>query len=188
MTTAQMKLVTVCLCLSGMATAGCALQMNGTTQRLAVASAPPGARVFLDGERVGVTPVEVVVRRRDADVVLKLEKDGFRSAEEILRRSPSRWLGLDVPVSVFFGLAGYWVQGVRTENTAHAVAGAVAGASPAILGIATGAAFAFPDRIYAELVPSSGTKLQDPDFASRFLFPATTAGESCEAEAGEVVP
>lgn len=178
----QMRLVAVCL--SGMATAGCALQMNGTTQRLAVASAPPGARVFLDGERVGVTPVEVVVRRRDAEVVLKLEKDGFRSAEKILRRSPSRWLWLDVPMSVFFGWAGYWVQGVRTENTAHAIAGAVAGASPAILGIATGAAFSFPDRIYAELVPSSDAKSQDPDFSSWFLFPATTTGESREAEAG----
>ena len=186
MTTARTRLVTVCL--SGMAAAGCALQMNGTTQRVAVASAPPGARVFLDGERVGVTPMEVVVRRRDADVVLKLEKDGFRPAEQNLRRSPSRWLWLDVPVSVFFGKAGYWVQDVRTENTAHAIAGAVAGASPAILGIATGAAFVFPDRIYAELVPLNDTKLQDPDFASWFLFPATTAGESREAEAGEIVP
>jgi len=42
-----------------LATAGCAtLQTNGSTQRVPVTSAPSGANVFVDGQVVGVTPVE----------------------------------------------------------------------------------------------------------------------------------
>ncbi len=131
---------------------GCACGMNGSTQRIAVTSTPPGARVSIDGTPVGVTPVRVDVRRRDTNTVLKIEKEGFRPYEKTLQRSRSKWLALDIPASVFFGLAGYWVQGVRTTgSTAHAVLGAAAGFSPVLVAFGTGAAFTLPERVDARL-------------------------------------
>ena len=150
------KTSATCLFLSGVMIGGCAYGMNGTTQRITVTSTPPSARVVLNGTPVGVTPVEVVVPRHGSDTVLKIEKDGFRTCEMTLERSASRWLWVDVPLSVFFGWAGYFVQGVRTGSTVQALGGAAVGSSPVLIALATGAAFAVPDRVAATLVRGSG--------------------------------
>ncbi len=143
-------------CLLSITAMGCAYGMNGTTQRIAVTSTPTSAQVVLDGEPVGVTPVNVVVPRRAADTLLQIEKDGFRTYEMTLERSASRWLWVDVPLSVVFGWAGYFVQGARTESTVQALGGAAAGFSPVLVALATGAAFAVPGRVTAVLVRGSG--------------------------------
>ena len=100
--------------------------------------------------------MSVAVPRRAADTVLRIEKDGFRTYEMTLERSVSRWLWVDVPLSVFFGWAGYFMQGVRTESTLQALGGAAAGLSPVLISLATGAAFAVPDRVTAFLVRGNG--------------------------------
>lgn len=45
---------------------GCAVLFRGIDQTIPVDSTPPGAQVMLDGEGVGVTPVEIRVSRRRA--------------------------------------------------------------------------------------------------------------------------
>ena len=47
--------------------AGCATMINGTSQRVEVLSEPPGAEVFVQGERVGTTPAAIVLSRRSAN-------------------------------------------------------------------------------------------------------------------------
>lgn len=127
-------------------TAGCAtLQTNGPTQRVAVTSAPPAAEVFLDGRAVGVTPVEVVVSRRNAEPVIRVEKDGFRPRERRLRRSTSWWLLSDLCAGAFIGWSAMWITG--------RYAGAAAGGVPAALDYVTGAAYRFPSRVKVGLVP-----------------------------------
>ena len=87
-----------------LAATGCAtLQTNGSTQRIPVTSTPPAAEVLLDGQAVGVTPVEVVVSRR-AEHEIRIVKEGWRSSEQMLRRSTSWWLLADVGVGVLISI------------------------------------------------------------------------------------
>ena len=123
------------------------LQTNGSTQRVEVSSTPPAAEVFLDGQAVGVTPVEVVVSRRDPIPAIRIEKDGFRPSEQKLRRSTSWWLLADVGVGVLisiFALAHRQADGVD-PHFGH-TAGVAAGAVPVVLDYLTGAAFRFQPR------------------------------------------
>jgi len=66
--------------------------MNGTTQRVSVTSDPPGARVFLGGEALGVTPTVVTLDRRDPDPGLRLEKDCYRTTVLRVPRRTSQWV------------------------------------------------------------------------------------------------
>ena len=127
-------------------TVSCAtLQTNGPTQRVAVTSTPPAAEVFLDGRAVGITPVEVVVSRRNAEPVIRVEKDGFRPREQRLRRSTSWWLLSDVCSGAFIGYSAAWITG--------RYAGAAAGGVPVALDYVTGAAYKFPSRVRVSLAP-----------------------------------
>ena len=69
------------------AASGCVTLHSGTTQRIRVASTPPDAQVFLDGQLVGATPLDVTVSRRNRRPVLVVEKGGFPRHERRLRRS-----------------------------------------------------------------------------------------------------
>ncbi len=70
----------------------CATVINGSMQRVAVASDPPGAEVYVNGAPAGVTPAFVDVPRRDADLQLRLEKDGYEPTVLAVERSRSGWL------------------------------------------------------------------------------------------------
>ena len=47
------------------AVSGCVTLHSGTTQRIRVASTLPDTQVFLDGQLVGATPLDVTVSRRN---------------------------------------------------------------------------------------------------------------------------
>lgn len=103
----------VCVLLAACAvSSGCATAINGTTQRVAVASNPPGAQVYLHDAPVGVTPAFVDVPRRDPDLQLRLEKEGYEPTVLPLERSRSGWswgnvLFAGVPVNEYG--VGQWV-------------------------------------------------------------------------------
>ena len=93
---------------------GCATFMNGSTQRVAVASEPPGARVFVGDEPAGVTPTFVELERDEDDLVLRFEKDGHRDAVLDVPRRTSTWVyGNLVPLGVPFNEVtwGEWFVG-----------------------------------------------------------------------------
>ena len=102
---------------------GCATFMNGSTQRVAVASEPPGARVFVGDEPVGVTPTFVELERDEGDLVLRFEKDCHRHTVLEVPRRTSTWVyGNLVPLGVPFnevtwgawlGMNLFW-GGIRT--------------------------------------------------------------------------
>lgn len=90
----------------------CATAINGTTQRVAVASDPPGAQVYVNDAPVGVTPAFVDLPRRDRDLELRLEKDGYEPAKLEVERELSGWswgnlLFAGVPINDYG--VGQWV-------------------------------------------------------------------------------
>ena len=83
-------------CVSAAWTCGCATIVHGTRQTVTVTSDPSGAAVtVLSGttvkETAGVTPVQVRLTRRDANLRLRLEKAGCEPFEVQLKRSVSGW-------------------------------------------------------------------------------------------------
>ena len=98
----------------------CATAINGRTQRVAVASDPPGAQVYVNDAPAGVTPAFVDVPRRDPDLELRLEKEGCEPAVLALERSPSGWswgnvLFAGVPINEY--TLGTWVGAMAVGST-----------------------------------------------------------------------
>lgn len=122
---------------------GCATFMNGSTQRVAVASEPPGARVFVGDEPAGVTPTFVELERDEGDLVLRFEKDCHRHTVLEVPRRTSTWVyGNLVPLGVpfnevtwvaWFGANLFW-GGIR-----------------ALVDRGSGSAWAFPSLVRATL-------------------------------------
>ena len=87
------------------ASSGCATVLRGSSTSLVrIHSDPPGARVMVDGEEVGVTPVVAPLSRRRSAYRLRLEKDGCFPAEHELRRSTSPWTIVTAMHAVTSGL------------------------------------------------------------------------------------
>ena len=122
---------------------GCATFMNGSTQRVAVASEPPGARVFVGDDPAGVTPTFVELERDEGDLVLRFEKDRHRDTViEVPRRTSSWVYGNLVPLGFPFNEVtwGPWL-GMNL----------VWGGIRALVDRGTGNAFAFPSLVRATL-------------------------------------
>lgn len=58
---------------------GCGTIVHGTTQRIPIASDPPGARVIANGAQLGTTPCEVELSRKRSHI-LTLTMDGYHPA------------------------------------------------------------------------------------------------------------
>ncbi|MDH4155307.1 MAG: PEGA domain-containing protein [Nitrospira sp.] len=56
---------------------GCSL-FGGSSQNFAVSSDPMGATVRINGQQVGVTPIQYQVSRR-GDLLIEVEKTGYKS-------------------------------------------------------------------------------------------------------------
>ena len=122
---------------------GCATTMNGSTQRVSVASDPPGARVFLGGEALGVTPTVVTLDRRDPDPGLRLEKDCYRTTVLRVPRRTSQWVAGNLlfagaPVNEYTW--GPWLTAMAVYTTVGA-----------LVDRRRGGAFVFPNLVRATL-------------------------------------
>jgi hypothetical protein len=64
---------------------GCATMFTGTSQQVTVSSQPSGARVFVNGNYYGVTPVALMLKtRRDYNIIL--QRDGFQDTTASVAR------------------------------------------------------------------------------------------------------
>jgi hypothetical protein len=84
-------------------TVGCGSIINGTTQQVGISSNPSSARVSVNGELRGSTPVVLDLRRKNTHF-LKLELDGYEPYETTLTRSTSGWLWGNIVVGGLIGL------------------------------------------------------------------------------------
>lgn len=136
----------VCVLLAACAfSSGCATAINGRTQRVAVASDPPGAQVYVNDAPAGVTPAFVDVPRRDPDLKLRLEKEGHEPAVLAPERSRSGWMAgnvlfAGVPINEY--TLGMWVGAM-----------AVYGALGSLWDVVRGGAYKRPELVRATLAP-----------------------------------
>jgi hypothetical protein len=61
---------------------------------LHLATTPAGASVELDGKRLGATPLDVELPRRDGEVQLVMSRDGFADLKQRVDLSADRSLSL----------------------------------------------------------------------------------------------
>jgi PEGA domain-containing protein len=134
----------ICVLLSG-----CAHLFNGTTQGIAVSSAPPGARILVRGQAVGVTPTKITLPRRDSRLVLRFEKDGYQPAEVPLKRSVSGWIVGDIVLGPM-QLANQGLSSTSQQAAAALIAPSVFLA----VDFLTGAAYKLPAQVRVVLQPA----------------------------------
>jgi uncharacterized protein YceK len=65
---------------------GCATVISGTTQTLTFNSEPKGADVYLDGARVGTTPVSLSVKKNKKDAFM-IQKEGYKTVSRDITKS-----------------------------------------------------------------------------------------------------
>lgn len=79
--------------------------LSGCAERARIASVPSGARVFIEGSEVGVTPYILTVgRSKIRDIPYRIELEGYRPVEGTLRRgvAPGRVFGAIFTVGILY--------------------------------------------------------------------------------------
>ena len=75
--------------------AGCAYRKYGKTQDVPIDSTPKGARITIDGESAGVTPYVATLKRK-YDHMVRIEMDGYKPYEVMLRKKLNGWFWGDL--------------------------------------------------------------------------------------------
>ena len=114
---------------------GCASMHHGRSQVVLVESEPPGARILVGGEPVGVTPNFVKLKRRHG--VITLDRDGFLPEVIEVPHSAAGWLLGDVGLGMLLISTGPYMLALTLG-----------------LDLATGAALELPDEVTATLEPA----------------------------------
>ncbi len=82
----------------------CATIVHGSKQDIGISSSPSGARVTIDGNSIGKTPVVTSLSRGDNHVV-KIELEGYADYEGTLTKSTSGWVWGNLALGGLIGLA-----------------------------------------------------------------------------------
>lgn len=102
------KLMASLMCILVPLLYGCASIMHGTTQNVGIASNPSGARVTINGESLGETPLIADLKRKNNHLV-RIALDGYRPYETTFTRHVSGWVWGNI---VFGGLIGLAVDAI----------------------------------------------------------------------------
>lgn len=86
----------------------CASIMHGTTQDVGISSTPTAARVLVNGQDMGTTPVIADLKRKNQHFV-RIEMDGYQTYETTLTKKVSGWVWGNI---VFGGLIGLAVDAI----------------------------------------------------------------------------
>ena len=155
---------------------GCATIANGRHQRLRVETNPPAAKVSVQGTQRQTkggslefdTPGEIILSRKEKQVVLRIEKDGYEPAEVTLNRSLGAWTPFAAVPWLGFGV-------LMGKFGGSVVAGLVSGGIP--LGISVG----------IDLLTGSAYRL-DPTKVSVTLQPKAASSPPENTSEGSVAP
>jgi len=86
MTLAKKPFILAVATLASLTISGCATVISGTTQTLTFNSEPTGAEVYLDGARIGSTPVSLSVKKNEKDTVM-IQKEGYKTVTRDITKS-----------------------------------------------------------------------------------------------------
>lgn len=82
-----------------LATAGCSFLVS-SQQRITVTSDPPGARVIINGNVAGVTPLQTSIARRE-EALIMVSKPGYQTVTRTTTKSLSATGVVDIIGGVF---------------------------------------------------------------------------------------
>ena len=102
------KVLVILAFLSTAFTFGCATIMHGTMQDVAVSSNPSYAKVFIDNEEVGLTPVTTSLKRKEVHNI-RIELDGYHPYQTTLNKKTSGWVAGNILLG---GLIGFAVDAI----------------------------------------------------------------------------
>jgi hypothetical protein len=112
----------VALAAASLLLAGCASIMHGTSQDIGLSSNPTNAKVTVDGQPHGNTPVVVKLARKDNHIV-RMELDGYQPFEATLTRGTSGWVWGNIVFGGVIGLAVDAMTGGLYKINENQVAG-----------------------------------------------------------------
>jgi hypothetical protein len=92
------------LAFAGLATWGCASIIQGSSQKVPIASTPSGATVWIDQEERGPTPFVASLSRKHPHVV-RVVLDGYQPFEMTFTRKTSGWVWGNILLGGLIGLA-----------------------------------------------------------------------------------
>jgi len=118
---------------------GCATMAHGTTQSIPITSSPQGARVLVDSEPIGVTPLVASLSRKQSHVVTVVH-DSFPPARVVVDRNVSPWILASFffyAVPAFVDFSNGAAYGFPSD-TIRVVLSAAPGAEPPLRRIPTG--------------------------------------------------
>jgi len=101
---------------------GCATLFKGSTEKVSFASDPHGAKLYVNGQLMGNTPIELRLKSNQT-YTLEFRKDGYESKSILLNNSiGAGWIVLDVlggfyPVIIDMA-TGSWMQLDQTNVNA----------------------------------------------------------------------
>ncbi len=101
---------------------GCAVLTYGTSQKVPVTCAPPGALVYVDGARVGEAPVALSLKKK-TDHTIRIEKPGYQPVViEITRKRRSSYSLILAEDVILCALGGFYIGAGLTSLIGNAVA------------------------------------------------------------------
>jgi hypothetical protein len=83
---------------------GCATVMNGTTQKIGIASSPSGATVKINDEELGETPLFADLKRNKEHIVT-IEMAGYETKDLVINKKVSGWVWGNIVLGGLIGLA-----------------------------------------------------------------------------------
>ncbi|HEY4242170.1 MAG TPA: PEGA domain-containing protein [Kofleriaceae bacterium] len=107
--------------------AGCATIMDGGPDHIPVASNPPGAAVYLDGQMVGTTPMVVVLDRQRSHGNIQIVANGYAPVVVQRDKSINGWFWANLCLG---GLVGMVVDAVTGNITGFDDSGIAVGLTP----------------------------------------------------------
>jgi len=84
---------------------------SGKSQKIPVTSDPQGAKIYVDGEEIGITPLNLELKRKKSHVV-RIEKEGYNPLEIGLVRKTSASLAISIFGNAFWGFIGFWLGAI----------------------------------------------------------------------------
>jgi hypothetical protein len=102
-----MKLHSIALAVSLLAAAvvgGCATIMAPGPDRVPIQSNPPGARVYLDDELMGQTPVVIELDRERSQGRVRVEADGYHPAVMLRSKNVNGWFWVNLCLGGIVGI------------------------------------------------------------------------------------
>lgn len=101
----------------GLLVAGCASIIHGTKQEIAVSSIPTGAEVSVRGVHMATTPSVIKLKRKNSNIAIRFEKEGYEPVEIALRRSTDGWIVGNILFGGLIGLAVDFIDGAAYKLT-----------------------------------------------------------------------